>query len=360
MTESAYVHVPFCRSICAYCDFARWGYQESLAWDWLKQIEKECKEKLQAPLRTLYIGGGTPNALTAVQLDALLALFDAWRREGMEYTIEANPELADETFFTICQRHGVNRLSFGVQSFHDDLLQRMGRKHTAEQVKKTLALAHAHGIHNVSIDLMYALPDQTMAMWLEDLHTALTLPISHISLYSLTIEENSVFGKRGVQKGEDELEYQMYAAAIDVLQRHGFSQYEVANFAKAGAFAKHNLVYWNYENFHGIGCGASGKEDAGRYDNTRSLKHYLQAGADAQWTLLDRKEQMFEAVMMGLRLRSGIDLDAFAKRFGTRLEDHFASALQKHLGDRLLIEEGHLHTSVQGQFVLHDILVDFL
>ena len=360
MITSAYVHVPFCRSICAYCDFARWMYQEETAWEWLRQLEREAAEKIQAPLTTLYIGGGTPNALTAAQLEALLALFDRHHAPGMEFTLEANPEYIDDTFLSICARHGVNRLSIGVQSFEKDLLRRMNRSHDAAQIEEASARARAHGIENLSIDLIYGLPGQTLDMWLADLQKATALPITHISLYSLTIEENSAFGRMGVLAADDELEYQMYAAAIDDLRAHGFVQSEVANFARNQAVSRHNLVYWHYEDFHGIGCGASGKRPQGRYDNTRSLQRYLKEGPCEEWTPLSVEEQMFEAVMMGLRLREGIDLERFAGRYHKRLEDHFSTALQKHLGNDLVIKDGFLKTSEQGKFLLHDILVDFL
>ena len=163
-----------------------------------------------------------------------------------------------------------------------------------------------------------------------------------------------------MKQASDELEYAMYAYAIDELKKHGFTQYEIANFAKAGARSKHNQVYWRDENFHGIGCGASGKEDWGRYDNTRSLQEYLERGPCAQEIALDAQEQMFEALMMGLRLREGISLQQFEARFHARIEERFPTAMAQHLGKDLFIEEGYLRVSEEGKFVLNDILVDFL
>lgn len=360
MTKSAYVHVPFCRSICAYCDFARTTYQTTLIGPWLTQLKKEAMEKINGSLQTLYIGGGTPNALSYQELDALLSIFDPFYRTTMEYTMEVNPELLDAEIASICAYHGVNRISMGVQSFDDQLLKMMNRHHRSDQVLEKLKILIAAGIQNLSIDLIYGLPGQTLAMWKKDLMHAVSLPIQHISLYSLTIEENSVFGKRGIQKADDEIEYLMYAEAIKYLEKHGFKQYEIANFSKNGACSRHNLTYWQYEDFYGIGCGASGKTALGRYDNTRSLNCYLKDGPCPEWTKLNDEEQMFEMVMMGLRLNRGISLDAFEQRYHIPLTKQFEDAIQKHLGNDLIIEEGYLHTTEKGKFLLHEILIDFL
>ncbi len=360
MIKSAYVHVPFCRSICAYCDFARVIYQEDSIKPWMDQIRKEAQDKLNGPLDTLYIGGGTPNALSHEQLDAFLSIFDPYLCKQMEYTIEINPELLDEEVVNICVNHGINRVSMGVQSFDDHLLRIMNRHHCGKQIRQKINLFIQKGIQNISIDLIYGLPQQSLEMWMSDLKQAISLPIQHISLYSLTIEENSVFGKRGIQKADDELEYAMYKYAIQFLHANGFQQYEIANFAKRNAFSKHNLTYWHYEDFAGIGCGASGKTTLGRYENTRSLSRYLKEGACPKWTMLSAEEQMFETIMMGLRLREGISLQSFEKRYHKSLLEQFEAAIQKHLGNDLIIEEGYLRTTEQGMFLLHDILIDFL
>lgn len=360
MTKSAYIHVPFCKSICSYCDFTRWSYQDELARQWLLRICQDIHTEIKDSLDTIYIGGGTPNALSIEQLEVLLAALDPAAKNVKEYTMEANPELLNAECIAQCVRHGVNRISLGVQSFQKDLLQLMNRKHDARDIFEKVNLLHESGIHNISVDLMYGLPGQTVEKWKEDLQQAVQLPINHISLYSLTIEENSVFGRQGIQKADDELEYQMYAEAIAFLEKHGFHQYEIANFAKNNTCSMHNLTYWHYEDFYGIGCGASGKTEKGRYDNTRDLKHYLQYGADPSWTLLDAKEQMFETIMMGLRLKEGIDLCSFEKRYRVSLLEQFHDAIMKHIEKNLVVQEGHLKTTEEGKFILHDILIDFL
>lgn len=360
MIQSAYVHVPFCDAICAYCDFVRWRYQPSLVRQWLKRIREEAKEKLRDPLFTLYIGGGTPSALSVQELEQLLAVFDPWITSIQEYTVEANPESLTPEKIAVLKQHGVNRISMGVQSFQPDLLKRINRRHTAADVERCIGWLKQQAMDNISIDLLYALPKQTLAQWQADLAKAVQLPITHLSLYGLTIEEHSLFGKTGVQKAEDELEYEMYAYANAYLAKQGFTRYEVANFAKAGYSSKHNQVYWHYDWFHGIGCGASGMEPWGRYDNTRSLSQYLKEGSAPTRIPLTQSDQMFETLMMGLRLKEGVSLPRFQQRFHTDARTVYAKALQAHLGKDLFIVNDHLKTNEAGVARLHDILLDFM
>ena len=360
MIQSAYVHVPFCQTICSYCDFMRRMYDDTKARQWLEQIVKEIDCKIKGPLKTLYVGGGTPNALSIDLFYKLFEILSQYVAPETEFSVEINPELLSDEKIDILSRFKVNRISMGVQSFSDDLLKMMNRHHNESMVRDCIHRLYKAGIHDISIDLLYGLPDQSMESWHRDLQKAVSLPIQHISLYSLTIEENSVFGKKGICKADDDQEYEMYRWAIQFLQEQGFWQYEIANFARKGHESKHNQVYWHYEDFHGIGCGASGKESWGRYDNTRSFEQYLKSGPTPEKTALSKEEQMFECVMMGLRLRRGIDLEAFHQKYHVLLQEQFASALKKHLNKDLLIEDNHLKTTDEGKFVLHDILIDFL
>ena len=194
MISSAYVHVPFCASICAYCDFTRWRYRPQLCARWLCRLGEEASAKLKEPLKTLYIGGGTPSALDRDQLEQLLEIFDPYRAQLEEYTMEANPESLSAEKIAIIRRHGVNRISLGVQSFDPALLQRMKRGHDAAMVSRCVRDLIEAGITNISADLIYGLPDQDMEKWKADLHQVLQLPFQHLSLYSLTVEEHSLFG----------------------------------------------------------------------------------------------------------------------------------------------------------------------
>lgn len=361
--KACYIHVPFCRDICAYCDFTRCRYHHGLAEKWLVAIEKEIHGKLQGRhLETIYIGGGTPSALSCEQLDRLLSMLDPYGTSLKEYTLEANVESLDEKKIQILKQHGINRISLGVQTLQPSLLSIIHRSHTKEDVYLRIDQLHHAGIHNISIDLIYGLPTQTMAMWKEDVMDLVKhADIQHISLYALTIEANSQFGRDGVQNIDSDLEADMYEYAMDVLQAHGFAHYEISNFAKPGYASLHNQMYWRYEDFCGIGCGASGKQDHMRYDNTRNLHTYLCEGSSPEVIKLTKRDEMFEMVMMSLRMKQGLDMNHFQECFQISLEEVYRDALQKNIEKhRLCIKDHHVRTTQEGMLFLHDVLIDFL
>ncbi|MCI8272207.1 MAG: radical SAM family heme chaperone HemW [Erysipelotrichaceae bacterium] len=358
--KACYIHVPFCTRICAYCDFTRCRYQASLADKWLQRVCADLQLQDDS-FSSLYIGGGTPTSLSNTQLSVLLAATGRGRNDEMEFTIEANPDSLDEQKIRIMAKGGVNRISLGVQTFQSDLQEIIARRHTVKEIKGMLQCLIDHGISNISIDLMYGLPSQTMEKWKKDLQIAVSLPIHHISLYALTIEENSRFGREGVCNIDPQLEADMYEYAISYLQEHGFWQYEISNFAKPDYEAKHNIAYWKYEDFIGIGCGASGKENHMRYDNTRNLHTYITEGAMPSRTDLSKEDEMFEMVMMSLRMKKGLCLKRFETCFACHIEDVYGISIQKHIEQgNLMIDDGYLKTTYQGMLFLHDVLIDFM
>ncbi|EHJ7843251.1 radical SAM family heme chaperone HemW [[Clostridium] innocuum] len=361
--KAVYVHVPFCRDICAYCDFTRCRYHAGLADQWLIAVEQELQKKLaNVSVETAYIGGGTPSALNSRQLEMLLKLLSPYTAHVQEYTIEANVESLEDDKIELLKRYGVNRISLGVQTLQPTLLSIIGRRHTREEVGERIQQLHRYGVHNISIDLIYGLPQQTMQMWKEDLQDIIQhFQISHISLYALTIEEHSQFGRDGVQNIDADVEVDMDLYAVSYLEKHGFSQYEISNFAKPGAASVHNQMYWNYEDFCGIGCGASGKSGHVRYDNTRNLHTYLQKGSCPDIIELSRQDEMFEMLMMSLRMKQGMSLSRFRERFAADFETIYRAALQKNIArGMLLVKDGYVRTTGEGMLLLHDVLVDFL
>lgn len=361
--KAVYVHVPFCRDICAYCDFTRCRYHAGLADQWLLAVERELQEKLaQVSVETAYIGGGTPSALNSRQLEQLLKLLAPYTAKVQEYTMEANVESLEDEKIELLKRYGVNRISLGVQTLQPTLLPIIGRRHTRKEVVERIQQLHRYGIHNISIDLIYGLPQQTMEMWKEDLQDiAQHFQISHISLYALTIEEHSQFGRDGVQNIDADVEADMYLYAVSYLQQHGFTQYEISNFAKPNAASLHNQMYWNYEDFCGIGCGASGKSGHIRYDNTRNLHTYLQKGSCPDIIELSRQDEMFEMLMMALRMKQGMRLSLFRERFAADFTALYPAALQKNIASGMLVvENDHVKATDEGMLLLHDVLVDFL
>lgn len=363
MIQSLYLHVPFCKSICYYCDFKRTLYNASLADKWLMMIQEEMNHKKINPhLKTIYIGGGTPTSLTYEQLERLLQILRPYSYEVEEFTIESNIESLDEDKIKLLKQYGVNRISLGVQSLQDALLQMMNRKHTKKEVYQKIKQLYDLGITNISVDMIYGFEEQSLQMWEEDLKEITSWKeISHLSLYSLTIEENSVFGKQNKKTQENEIEAKMYDMAIDILKDNGFEQYEIANFAKNNKVSMHNCAYWQYDDFYGIGVGASGKENGVRYENSGTILQYVDKSAKVLKENLDVKDQMFENIMMSLRMRKGLDLNVFKKRYNMDIHDVYKDVIQHEIVKGNLIEEDNfLKVSKQGMFYLHDVLVQFL
>lgn len=357
-----YLHVPFCRTICSYCDFCHVGYQETVANQWLDAITVDIQNRhINENLVTIYIGGGTPTALSSSQLDQLLCLLDPYAHMVQEYTIEINPETFDEDKAKILQKHGVNRASIGFQTSDERLLQMMNRHHQLEDVAETMRLLRKYGIDNISLDLMYSLPTQTMETLEKSVKDAILLEPTHLSLYSLTIEPNTVFAKKGYDHLEDDIEADMYEWICKTLPKYGYQQYEISNFAKATMISQHNCAYWNYQDFYGIGCGASGLEGSIRYDISKKVREYIENPSIKDITNLTTEEQMFEAVMMGLRLKEGMHIELFEERFHTSVLEVYRTQIKKLCNEGKLILKGNrLRCSEEGFEILNSILLEFM
>ena len=358
--KAMYVHVPFCASICAYCDFARVKFNHSLFEKWLSTIKEELDSVVCNEMCTIYIGGGTPSSLTIEQLDVFLGLLD--RFGGVEeYTIEVNPETLSLEKCLVLKKHGINRISMGVQSFQPHLLKIMDRKHSVDDIMQCLKWLNSVGIDNCSIDLMYALPKQTMEDWKKDLEIACSLNISHISLYSLTIEPNSKFGRWGVEPVDGDVEFEMYEYAVDYLNSHGFEHYEVSNFARDGLRSKHNIAYWKYDDFYGIGLGSSGKLGKYRYTQTMNFVKYFDGSLDMEVITLDEFDARFEAIMMGLRMLEGICIASYNSRFECDVLALYEDAIAMNIRRGWLeIVDGYMRVTRDGLYLLHEVLLEFM
>lgn len=357
-----YVHVPFCASICGYCDFAHVVYSANTVNAWLEALKKEIEAAhIPEDLSTVYIGGGTPTSLDEQQLDILLSLLDPYVTNACEYTIEINPETLDERKCKVIASHGINRASIGFQTSNETLLKLMGRHHTMDDMRTCTDLLHNAGIDNISLDLMYSLPFQTMDSLKTSIDDALSLRPSHLSLYSLTIEENTVFGKKGYEQLDEDTEADMYEYICKILPYHGFTQYEVSNFAKDGKQSMHNTGYWEYEDFIGIGCGASGKENHVRYDHTANVKAYIADPLKKERIPLSETDEMFERLMMGIRMKKGMDLDMFRNAHGRDFSEVYAGPLNEMLKKGLMeIRNNRLCATDRGYEVMNTLLVEFL
>ena len=358
MIKHLYIHVPFCKTICSYCDFCHRIYDEKVAQSWLLRLKEEFLECEKEQYSTIYIGGGTPSSLNHKQLDYLLTLCAKHQEEVEEYTVELNPETIDEEKIAILIKHGVNRVSMGLQSSNPQELKLMNRHHSFDDVKDKIQLLRNKGITNISIDIIYSLPNQTMDSLSKTLSDALSLDVPHISLYSLTIEENTIFGKKGYKPLNADLEADMYEYIVKTLTDAGYDQYEIANFSKPGYKSKHNLGYWHYDDYRGLSLGSTSKINHKRYDKTKDMKAYLE-----KRKLIDNLDDLsihdeaFENIMMSLRLKEGLNLDTFLKRYGFDPLNYYQEVLDKHKND-FMIKDNHLICTKRE--ILNTILVDFL
>lgn len=358
--ESLYVHIPFCNSICFYCDFARGIYAEKKADDYLRELLREIAAVKDQEIKTIYVGGGTPTSLNCRQLEELLAALAKYDSVE-EFSVEINPESFSLEKAGLFRRYGVNRVSVGVQSFDQKLLKEMNRQHSLSEVRKTFDLLHEAGIANISIDLIYGFRRQGIQDVIRDLEQALKLGVTHISIYELELHENSVFAKKGYPEVDDELSCQIYTAIIRFLKDNGFEHYEVSNFAKPDHQSSHNKAYWHYDNYYGAGIGASGKLDNYRYTNTLKFSEYLKGNYRGEELELSRKDVEFEAIMMGLRLLEGLNIENFNSRYGCDLLAEYQKAVEKNVRQRkMTVEDNSIRLTEKGLLMLNDVLVDFM
>ena len=359
---SAYVHIPFCTQICYYCDFSKVFIKNQPVDSYLEHLLEEFRSYDIQKLRTLYIGGGTPTALSAPQLEVLL--------DGLtknldlsvleELTIEANPGDLDADKIVVLKQSSVNRVSLGVQTFDDKMLKKIGRSHLEKDIYENIDRLKLAGFDNISIDLIYALPGQTMAQVKDNVAKAISLDIPHMSLYSLILENHTVFMNR-MRRGKlplpkEELEAEMFEYIIAELERAGFEHYEISNFSKPSFESRHNLMYWDNAEYYGIGAGASGYVDGVRYKNHGPIRHYLNAveAGNARITEehLSQREQMEEEMFLGLRKKSGVSMARFEEKFGRSFDGLYGEIIRDLVQQGLMqIDGDRVRMTKRGLFL---------
>lgn len=375
--RSVYVHIPFCARKCYYCDFAAYTLKGQPVDDYLTALEIEMELALPsrstAEVETIYIGGGTPTVLTERQMDRLLQIVNRFfpeRSAHFEFTVEANPGTVNEAKLSLLRTAGVNRLSFGAQTFNDFLLRKIGRDHDAHAIFHSVTLARKAGFNNISLDLMFGLPEQTVRDVDETLSTAFALEVNHFSAYALKVEENTPFAvwqRQGTLAlpSEDE-EYEMYQLIRRRMAQAGYDQYEISNFSHTGFRSRHNTVYWLNEPYHAFGVGAHGYVDGYRYANTRSVKEYVNLLRAKRLPRTDqyrvsRTEDMENTMILGLRLQSGVTFSRFRERFGRDLLDVYGEQVKqlKQKGWIVCDSEG-IRLTEKGLLWGNDVLSHFL
>ena len=359
---SAYVHIPFCTQICYYCDFSKVFIKNQPVDSYLEHMLEEFRSYDIQKLSTLYIGGGTPTALSAPQLEVLL--------DGLtknldlsvleELTIEANPGDLDADKIAVLKNSAVNRVSLGVQTFDDKMLKKIGRSHLEKDIYENIDRLKLAGFDNISIDLIYALPGQTMEQVKENVAKAIGLDIPHMSLYSLILENHTVFMNR-MRRGKlplpkEELEAEMFEYIIAELERAGFEHYEISNFSKSGFESRHNLMYWDNAEYYGIGAGASGYVNGVRYKNHGPIRHYLSAVEEGNARIteehLSQKEQMEEEMFLGLRKKSGVSMARFEEKFGRSFDGLYGEIVRDLVQQGLMqIDGDRVRMTKRGLFL---------
>lgn len=368
---SAYVHIPFCTQICYYCDFSKVFIQNQPVDAYLKALIQEFDSYGIRDLKTLYIGGGTPTAITAKQLEYLLNHLE--RNLNLddleEFTIEANPGDLTPEKIAVLQRSAVNRISLGVQTFNNKQLKQIGRSHNEEQIYSTITNLKAAGFHNISIDLIYALPGQTLDQVKENVAKALALDIPHLSLYSLILEHHTVFMNK-MRRGKlnlptEDLEAEMFEYIISEMEANGFEHYEISNFTKPGFESRHNLMYWDNVEYFGCGAGASGYLNGIRYQNRVPIQHYFKAveagNARLNEEVLRKEEMMEEELFLGLRKKTGVSIQRFQEKFGMSFEERYGNIVRELQNQGLLVkDDAFVRMTKKGLFLGDSVAERFI
>ncbi|WCK53496.1 radical SAM family heme chaperone HemW [Aneurinibacillus sp. Ricciae_BoGa-3] len=378
MAEAVYIHIPFCTNKCYYCDFNSYVTKNpQFVWDYLHALDKEMAETIKrtppSAINTIFVGGGTPTFLSPQQMQYFLESVQRHfpdRSETLEFTMEANPGTTDVEKLRIMKDGGVNRISFGVQSFNNDLLKKIGRIHDREQVYKSLDYAKQTGFTNLSIDLIFGLPDQTKELFQDTLNQAFSLDLPHFSSYSLKVEENTLFHtlyeKDQLPLPTEDEEVAMYELLMNEMEKHGYRQYEISNFARPGYESRHNMTYWKNEDYYGIGAGAHGYVNGRRHVNAGPLTQYMQLVDDTGLPRIEefavsKQEQTEDHMIMGLRMMKGVSAAAFAERFGATLKACFGNQIDDLVNLGLLQWKGdYLHLTKKGIPLGNEVFARFL
>ena len=373
-----YLHIPFCSAICNYCNFNRGLFDAALKDRYVSALEAEIRRA--APRRaearpaadTIFFGGGTPSLLEPAEIGRIIAAcrdtFDV--APDAEVTLETNPETSSAARMELFRAAGVNRISFGVQSFREPELRRLGRIHTADRARQAVAEARAAGFDNISLDLMMWLPQQSQQDWRESIESLIDVGPEHASLYLLELYPNAPLKEEMARSGwslaPDDDAAEMYVWSMGRLEAAGYRQYEISNVSRPSRESRHNLKYWTDGNWLGFGCGAHSTRDGVRWKNVASTDDYARRIGAGEAVIVDRREltrdeQLEDALFTGLRLAEGIDVDAIGRRYAVDVWARFAPGLRPFLDDGLVKQEGsRLRLTRDGMLVANEIMAVFV
>lgn len=366
-----YVHIPFCVQKCLYCDFLSWHDSRENQARYVQALCREiraCRGRYPARVSSLFFGGGTPSVLEPGQMAEIMeALAEVFSFEtDSEMSIEANPGTVNLEKLRTYEKIGMNRISFGLQSAHNEELKALGRIHTWEEFLESYDLARQAGFDNINVDLMSGIPDQTPASWQKTLCRVLELAPEHVSAYSLIVEEGTPFAQRRLNLPEEEEERRMYEMTAEMLGSQGYRQYEISNYALPKRECAHNMGYWTREDYLGLGLGAASLFDNQRWNNTDSMEEYLEKSERPEEIQVCReklsvREQMEETMFLGLRMTEGIERERFQEEFGISVEEVYGETVRRLEGLGLLqADGGRIYLTRKGISLSNQVFVEFL
>lgn len=371
-----YIHIPFCKQKCFYCDFPSYSGMEDFWEAYIDALVSELilkAEEFKNPyVETVFIGGGTPSLIPAVYISKILDTVNSHYKVSSDWecTIECNPGTLTDHKLRAYKDYGVNRLSIGLQACQDKILKELGRIHTYEDFLFSLKLSQKHGFENINADIIFSIPNQTFEQWQDTIERIIALDLAHISCYSLIIEDGTVYGrmkKEGIIKEvEDELDRKMYHYAVDSFSEAGLYQYEISNFAKPHLRCRHNMNYWRRGEYLGVGAGAHSHYNKRRFANTANVSMYIEGVEKRKLILsedsyLSRGNELEESIFLGLRLNEGIDLSQLSKEFGIDLERKYDKKLEQFITQKLVERHGSVvKLTKKGMDIADAIIIELV
>lgn len=369
---SLYVHIPFCKQRCFYCDFPTFAgkeqYREAYVNALIKEIQEKCSDYV---IKTIFIGGGTPSHLEVEELEKLLRVINRLKlKDNIEYSMECNPGTLSKEKLLVMKENGVNRISFGLQSCNDKLLKEIGRIHTFSEFLENYNLARKIGFKNINVDLMYGLPNLTIELWKDTLDQICKLKPEHISAYSLIIEEGTAFyklyEKDKLNLPEEDKERIMDKLTKKILKENGYHQYEISNYSLNGMECEHNKVYWSLEDYIGVGCASSSYINGVRKVNEGTINEYIKKINSGKDVIVEEhinsiEDEMEEFIFMGLRMLNGIDILKFEKKFGVDIGSIYGKVIEKNIKDGLLnLNNNNMVLTAKGIELSNYVMSDFI
>ena len=359
--KSVYIHIPFCNSICSYCDFCKMQYNSDWVYAYLDSLKEEVKTYYKGEkIRTLYIGGGTPSILSIDELNKLFEITNLFNTDDLEeFTVECNIESITNEKLILFKKHGVNRLSIGIQTFNPKYIKLLNRHHTFDEVQEKIELAKLVGFDNINVDLIYALPGETMEELENDVDEILKLNVSHISCYSLMIEPNTKLYIEKYKQIDEDIDYEMYKYIEKRLTNREYIHYEISNYSKIGMESKHNLVYWDNEYYYGFGLSASGYLENYRYDNVKNINKYNSHNYIEKIHQISDDDKIKYELILGFRKLKGINKKTFENKYA---KDIHTVCNIKELLDKHMLEENDEYIYIPDEWIYksNEILVNFV